>query len=293
MVGFAWALLPAIWAGATVLLQPRFSASRYWEAALAHRATIGAQVLYTTRVLAQMPVPENHCFRQWTDAQCRHDIESRFRVRVVGGWGMTEIAGEGIVGDAWAPQPDRSIGRPAMGYTVRIRDDAGRPVQPGETGHLTIRGERGVSVFAEYFGQAAVTAASFDDEGFFITGDRVILREDGFIQFADRAKDVIKVGGEGVSPAEIESVIATIAGVKEVAVVGRDDERYSEVPVAFVVAAEGAGGDLPARIQAHCADALARFKQPREIVLLDELPRIGFGKISKAKLRDMAAARKS
>ena len=93
-----------------------------------------------------------------------------------------------------------------------IRDPEGKPVRPGETGELTIKGIRGLSIFQEYDGDPAATAAAFDADGFFRTGDRVTLLDEGWIKFSDRASDVIKVGGEGVSPSEIEAVDPRRAG---------------------------------------------------------------------------------
>src|SRR5271155_3050997 len=103
---------------------------------------------------------------------------------------------------------------------ILVLDDRGAPAECGEVGDLAIRGVRGLSLFAEYLGNPSATAEAFDREGFLITGDRVRPDEDGFYFFADRAKDILKVGGENVSAAEIERVILASPGVREVAVVG-------------------------------------------------------------------------
>ena len=137
---------------------------------------------------------------------------------------------------------------------------------------------------------------AFNEQGLFLTGDRVIVHEDGFIQFSERAKDVIKVGGEGVSPAEIERVILEMPGIQEAAVVAHQDKAYGEIPVAFVVLAPdqktGDADGAPARVMEHCRRSLAKFKVPREIVVLSELPRINFGKIAKVKPREWLQSRK-
>jgi carnitine-CoA ligase len=118
----------------------------------------------------------------------------------------------------------------------------------------------------------------------------VILHEDGWIEFADRTKDVIKVGGEGVSAAEIEAVIRRVPGVAEVAVIGKPDPVYGEVAAAFVIGANEDHAALEAQILAACSASLAKFKVPRQIVFVPDLPRVGFGKIAKAKLRAQLAA---
>ena len=139
------------------------------------------------------------------------------------------------------------------------------------------------------------TREAFDDDGLFRTGDRVIVWEDGFIQFSERVKDVIKVGGEGVSPAEIERVVLEVPGIREVAVVAQAHEAYGQVPVAFVVMREklhiSEHAGVSASVLAHCGTSLSKFKVPREVIVMDELPRINFGKIAKAQLRDWLQAR--
>jgi crotonobetaine/carnitine-CoA ligase len=202
-------------------------------------------------------------------------------------WGMTELVAPGICGDPTSPPTEGALGRPSLAHQIRVRDPEGRAVQPGETGELTVRGIRGLSIFLEYDGDPAATASAFDDEGFFRTGDRVTLLDDGSIRFSDRASDIIKVGGEGVSPSEIESVVRGVKGVRDVAVVGAADESYGQVPVAFVEAAEDVGRDLEADILNSCKASLAKFKVPRRVVILPELPRVGNAKIAKAKLRQM------
>ncbi|MDX2295195.1 AMP-binding enzyme, partial [Streptomyces roseofulvus] len=126
-------------------------------------------------------------------------------------------------------------GRAAPEYEFRLLNERGQPCAPGETGDLAIRGRRGLSLFAEYVDDPAATAAAFDAEGFLLTGDRAFRAADGFFYFADRATDMLKVGGENVSAAEIERVIAVVPGVREVAVVGRPDPLLDEVPVAFLL----------------------------------------------------------
>ena len=291
VVGFSWAFLAGMWAGATVVLQPRFSGSRFWPVALKHKCTLSAQVHFTAGVLARQDVPHHH-FRQFETGIFMPSLAKIFGVREVSGWGMTEMVSQPITGEPWSDQADKSIGRPAPGYGVIVEDDDRKPVQPGETGHLKILGRRGLSIFKEYYGNAGATRESFDERGFFDPGDRVILHENGWIEFADRTKDVMKVGGEGVSGSEVEHAIKGVAGVKDAAVVGRDDETWGEVPIAFVEL-DDPGADreaVKARILDHCQKTLAKFKQPRAVVVLDELPRVGFGKLAKVKIREMAEA---
>ena len=140
-----------------------------------------------------------------------------------------------------------------------------------------------MSIFKEYDGNPEATASAFDAEGFFRTGDRVTLLEDGWIKFSDRASDIIKVGGEGVSPSEIESVVRGVPGVRDVAVVAAEDATYGQVPVAFVEAESRCPAVISkATFWRLAASSLAKFKVPRRVVIMSELPRVGNAKIAKS-----------
>src|SRR5262249_46286054 len=140
-----------------------------------------------------------------------------------------------------------------------VRDDGRTPVDIDEVGNLLVRGTPGVSMFAEYLNQPQATADSFDELGWFRTGDLVSVHADGYLSFVDRAKDMLKVGAENVAASEVERVILETGRVREVAVVGRSDEKLDEVPVAFVIPADG-GVDLTEQLLAACAQRLADFK---------------------------------
>lgn len=284
----SYSVLAALWVGASVVVQPRFSASRFWPVSLKHGCTWASLVPFCLRALMAHEVPAQHSYRLWGNGVCEPPTDAHFRVKTIGWWGMTETITHGTVGSAHHPDEPMSMGRPAPEYELRVEVD-GRDAQPGETGDLLIRGVRGLSLFAEYAHNAAATAESFDDRGYFITGDRVRVLENGYLVFADRSKDMLKVGGENVAASEIERVIAAVPGVQEVAVVGRKDAMYDEVPVAFVLPAPGAPATLAADIEAACAKSLADFKQPREVRLVDALPRSTLEKIAKAELRALLA----
>lgn len=283
----AYSVLATLWAGASCVIQPRFSASRFWPISLKHRCTWASMVPFCTRALGEQPIPEAHSYRLWGGVACDPPTDRQFRVRTIGWWGMTETITQGILGHAAHPNTPLSIGRPAPEYDIRILNDRGLTAEPGETGDLSIRGVRGLSLFAEYAGDPQATAAAFDDEGYFATGDRVTLQADGSIVFADRSKDMLKVGGENVAASEIERVIMTVSGVREAAVVAKKHPMYDEVPVAFVIplALEAPDGDLVEAIMAVCRTQLAKFKVPHEVRLVESLPRSTLEKIAKAELR--------
>ncbi|CAG9168764.1 Crotonobetaine/carnitine--CoA ligase [Cupriavidus laharis] len=284
-----YSVAASLWVGATVVLLPKFSVSRFWPVSLRHGCTWTSMVPFCVRALMGQPRPERHSYRHWGSGVCEPPTDAHFGVKTIGWWGMTETISHGTVGSPHRANAPMSMGRPSPGYEIHVLDAAGRPVAPGETGDLHVRGQRGVSLFLEYFNDPAATAAAFREDGLFITGDRVRLGDDGALYFADRAKDMLKVGGENVAASEIERVIALVPGVAEAAVVAKKHPMLDEVPVAFVIPGQGAGEDLAARILAACTAQLADFKRPHEVRLVDSLPRATLEKVAKARLRDMLA----
>ncbi len=203
---------------------------------------------------------------------------------------MTETITHGIVGEVDQPNTPMSIGRAATEYSIRITDDDGAPTQSATPAISSIKGIPGLSLFAEYLHNEKATRESFDAHGYFITGDRVTLLDHGFIKFGDRAKDMLKVGGENVAASEIEQVIAVVAGVREAAVVAKKHPMLDEVPVVFIIPHAGvarAPADLHDNVMAACRGALADFKVPREIRFVDEMPRSTLEKVAKAELRKL------
>jgi carnitine-CoA ligase len=294
----AYSVLASLWVGCTAVLVPRFSTSRFWATSLAYGCTWTSQIPFCVKALMTQEVPSNHRYRFWGMGICSTPIEEHFKLKTLGWWGMTETITHGIVGHVHLPNLSQAIGRPAPEYEIAIMEDdavpvrEGRAIEPGGSGQLLIRGIRGLSLFQEYLGNAKATAEGFDPEGWFRTGDRVNLLLDGSIQFGDRDKDMLKVGGENVAASEVERVITTVPGVHECAVVAKKHPMLDEVPVAFILPNPDAPPDLAQRVAQACLNQLADFKQPREIRLVSELPRSTLEKIAKAELRLMLAAEK-
>ena len=279
-----YSVLPTLWTGGAFVLQPKFSASRFWDVVIRNHCTVASITLFVGRVLSQRDVPRND-LRLIGYAVSDPPLSEHLGVKIIGWWGMTETVSHGIVGAVQSPNRPLTIGRPATEYDLRIVDDDGEPAALNDVGELLIRGIPGVSMFSRYLHDEAATAASFDDAGWFYTGDLVRLDEHGFIRFCDRAKDMLKVGGENVAASEIERVVLQVSGVSEAAVVGQVDPLFGEVPVAVVVPVDGPTADLTDRISAACKEQLADFKQPRAVHLVRDLPRATLEKVAKAELR--------
>ena len=281
----AYSVLSSLWVGATIVVQPRFSASRFWEVSLKHSCTWTSMVPFCLKALLDKPVPK-HSYRLWGNGICEPASDAHFNVKTIGWWGMTETIAPGVVGSVHFPNTPMTMGRPSIGVEIAVVGPDGGDVSPGETGDLKIRGIPGISLFKEYLNNLDATENSFDEEGFFVTGDRVTMLPDGYLAFADRDKDMMKVGGENVAASEIERVIATLPEVAEVAVVARKDKMLDEVPVAFLLVPGGVvPDDFENQVIDLCRSQLADFKVPREVRIVTELPRSTLEKIAKNKLR--------
>ena len=141
-----------------------------------------------------------------------------------------------------------------------------------------------------YYNKPEETAASYTDDGWFMTGDVGVWRDDGYLRFLGRYKDMLKVGGENVDPMEVEGYLLEHPSVHQVAVVGCPDRRLSEVAVAYVQKAERADIEQN-QIIAYCRGKVASFKIPRHVVFVDDFPMTASGKIRKVELRADAAER--
>jgi fatty-acyl-CoA synthase len=148
---------------------------------------------------------------------------------------------------------------------------------------------RGSRLTRGYYQDPAATAAAIDPEGWLHTGDLAVMTVAGACRIVGRLKDMIKTGGENVSPEEVEEVVAGHPSVVRAAVVGAPDARWGELVVAFVVPSPGARID-PAELERHCRDRLSPFKVPRVWRVVEELPMTASTKVRRAELRRMAAA---
>ena len=173
-----------------------------------------------------------------------------------------------------------SVGRAHSCVEVRVTDEAGRDLPPGETGEILVRGS---SVMLGYWNNPDASARTLQD-GWLWTGDMGALDEEGFLTLKDRSKDVIISGGTNIYPCEVEEVLLQHESVAEVSVVGRPSAAWGEEVVAFVVARPGHAVD-PAALDRHCLAQIARFKRPKEYVVLRELPKNNYGKVLKTDLR--------
>lgn len=213
-----------------------------------------------------------------------NSFKSKIGMPILERYGMTEagmitsnpLNGERIAG---------TVGYPLPGVSARLCDENGVPVAVGDAGVLEITGP---NVFKGYWQMPNKTAEEFRADGFFITGDIATISDDGRIAIVGRAKDLIISGGYNVYPKEIELIVDELAGVKESAVIGLSHPDFGEAVFAVIVKDGSADVDAPTIIE-NLRGQLAKFKQPKSIAFIDELPRNTMGKVQKKTLREIYA----
>jgi acyl-CoA synthetase (AMP-forming)/AMP-acid ligase II len=197
-------------------------------------------------------------------------------------YGLTEtVSGDTFLDQASIRTKRGSVGRACLYLELDIWDGDGVSLPAGEPGEIVLRGPK---VFKGYWRDPDATAKAFAG-GWFHTGDIGVRDADGYVTIVDRLKDMIVSGGENIASSEVERVLYEHDAVLEAAVVGRPDERWGEVPVAFVVV-NPAVPTTAEELIVHCGAHLARFKTPKAVILIDALPRNPSGKVLKRELRD-------
>ncbi len=283
----------ALKAGATVVLNPeRSTAARMFELIREHRATVFvsvptlyAQMLQTVAsgahadlfslrlcLAAAEPLPAD-LYRRWRE---------RFGLEILDAIGTTEATHCFISNRVGDVRPG-STGRAVPGYRIRLVDEHGVDVPPGEIGNLAISGG---SIFTGYWNRRDVTNRVLHGEWYF-TGDKYYQDADGYYWYKGRADDMLRVSGHWVSPAEVEAALVSHPAVLEAAVVGKMDADELVKPKAFVVLREsGAACErLAEELQAHVKATIAPYNYPRWVEFCDALPKTATGKIQRYKLR--------
>ena len=290
--GLCIQVLPALAVGAAVKLHPRFDPATWLQDLVAWRPSTSLLVPAVMQALLAHP--------EWSTADLRSlrfvnsgssivplALIEAFHARgvpVAQVYGSTETGPFSI-----ALRPDEAmnragqVGLPAPAVALRLLDEKGLDVVCGEVGEIALRAPnlmRGYHRLAEGSGFVGGRA-----DGWFVTGDLARRDVDGYVTVVGRSKDLIISGGENIYPAEIENLAAAWPGVAEATVVGLPDPRWGEVPVLVLVARSGVLLDL-AGLRASLVRQLARYKQPRRIVVAEDLPRTALGKVQKSLLRE-------
>jgi long-chain acyl-CoA synthetase len=281
----------AIRAGATLVLVPRFEVGAVLDAIERHGVTVfgGVPTMYVALQHADLTGRDVSRLRVCVSGgaaipgEVLRGFESAFHgAPVLEGYGLSETCALATFNRSADDRKVLSIGKRMWGVEMRVvdRDDRELPRGSEHVGELVIRGH---NVMKGYLGKPDATAEAMRG-GWFHTGDLGYQDEDGFFFIVDRKKDLVIRGGFNVYPREIEEVLHEHPAVLEAAVVGRPDERLGEEVVAYIALRRGTSAD-PEEVVAFCKERLAAYKYPREVVVLDDLPKGPSGKVLKTELR--------
>jgi benzoate-CoA ligase len=275
----------------TVLMAERPTPAAVFKRIVEKKPTIfcGVPTLYAA-MLADPAFPKKgeHALRACTSAgealppRIAQGFKEKTGVDILDGIGSTEMLHIFL-----SNRPDDvrygTTGKPVPGYELRLVDEAGNPVKPGELGELQIRGDTSA---AQYWNSRAKSRATFVGE-WTKSGDKYSQDADGYYVYGGRSDDMLKVSGIYVSPAEVEAALVSHDAVLEAAVVGHEDDSKLVKPKAYVVLKQGQSPSdtLAQSLQQHVKDKLAPYKYPRWIEFIGELPKTATGKIQRFKLR--------
>lgn len=284
-------LVPLVVIGGRIVLHREFDAAEIWRAVEEEGCTVILGVPTIWKMLLEAPsfASTDLSSVRWLisgGAPLPQYLIEAYQARDIvfkQGFGMTEVGVNCFamtVEDSF--QKIGSIGKPMMHTEVRLVDSDGQDVAPGEVGELLFRGQH---VCLGYWNNPQATAKSLGDDGWFHSGDQARCDEDGYYYVAGRQKDMIISGGVNVYPAEIEAQLVQHSGVEDAAVVAIPHDQWGEVGVAFVVP-RSPGGLQAQELGEFLEPRLARFKIPKDFVVLDDLPRTAYGKVVKGDLRE-------
>jgi long-chain acyl-CoA synthetase len=216
----------------------------------------------------------------------QRQFEKKFGGQMYVGYGLSEASPGIAVEREGMPRKLGSTGKPSEGVEVKIVDDDGHELPRGQVGEICARGD---NISPGYYEDPEATAETFRD-GWLFTGDLGTLDDDGYLFIVGRKKDLIIRGGLNIYPKDVEEIIHRHPAVLEAAVVGVPDTMMGEEVCAYVVKRPGAAVSAE-EIVRHCQSALAKYKTPRYVEIVDQLPKTTLGKIQKKELRKLAAAK--
>lgn len=278
--------------GARMVLMDRFSATRALDLIEREKVTYVPGTPTAFIALSNSPAIEHarlESLRLLLSAGASFPVQSikelrqKFKTTFIDSFGMNEFGmGFWCLPEDDPDEVDGSIGRAIPGVEARVVDADGRPVPLGETGELVIKS---AGMCAGYHNNAEANASSWDEEGWFHSGDLATLDDKGYFRVVGRSKDVIIRGGANVSPREVEEVLIREPRIREVAVIGLPDEYYGEVVCVCVIPKPGEKPTVD-EIQAYLKTRIASYKLPSRVVMLNEFPRNSMGKVRKEVLKE-------
>lgn len=287
----------ALWAEACVALSPRFSASRFWDEIRSTGATQFNSLGAMTNIIWKLPRgphEHDHSLRQCMTVPVPKDIyremQERYHLTLTSVYAMTENFAMTLALPDDPPQKAGSSGKPRGDCQLRIVDDAGRDLAPGEVGEIWMRPAQAASVMKGYYKMPQETASQYTGE-WFHTGDRGYLDADGFLFFVDRKKEAIRRRGENISAHEVETILCRHPAILEVAAVPVASEMSEDDVMVYVVRSAGQALSQ-ADVVRFAAENMSYFMVPRYVEFVGQLPKTASEKVEKYKLKEDARARR-
>jgi crotonobetaine/carnitine-CoA ligase len=294
--GGLYGVWPAMLAQASIVMVKQFSASGFGRQLHDYDISFTAvNATHLMMILSNPSTPHDSDHRAWrmmlgltvNDSDKIIEFEKRFNTRLCPTYGLTESLGISTVGDPVGPRKIGSAGRLVRGLSLRIVDDSGTEVGPGQPGVAEFRSHQDHCLTLGYYKDPELTSQTFQD-GWLRSGDILTIDEAGYAHFLDRQKDMIKRSGFNVAPAEIERAVRLVPGVSDVAAVPAPDDLREQAIVAYVTRDDDSlTADEVIRV---CSETLADYKVPQVVEFIDELPRDILGKVDRKVLRERALA---
>ncbi|MBT2423771.1 AMP-binding protein [Streptomyces sp. ISL-22] len=273
--------------GARLTVMGRFTVDAFRDAVERHRPTYFSAVPTIYAMLLAQPRDADFssvrfavCGAAPASKELLDAVEKRFGLVLAEGYGLTECTCAATSNRWWGERRAGTVGQAFPGVRVEVVDPDGAILPRGERGEVVVQGP---NVMRGYLNRPDATAEALRD-GWLHTGDVGVIDEDGYLRIVDRIKDLIIRGGENIYPKEIETVLMSVEGVYEAAVIGQSDERFGEAPFAYVAVLPGAAVTAEELIKA-CTANLARYKVPVGVHVVEAVPKNPVGKIDKPTLR--------
>ena len=286
-----YSTLTALWGGAAICLERRFSASRFWSDVHRYGATQFNAMMIVTSILEKLPPTPEEADNPVRLAMMvpppanRRELEDRWGLKIISQYAMSEASPIAILDPGDAYDKPRTSGKLVDNLEIRIVDENDVEVPRGTPGEVVLRPKEPWTIFNEYYGKPEATAKAFRNL-WFHTGDRAYLDDDDYLYFVDRVKDAIRRRGENISAYEIEMVMQKNPRIREIAAVPAPSEMGEDEVAVFVVPADP---DLTEReVVDYAVGQMAYFMVPRYVAFVESMPKTPSQKIQKTSLREQA-----
>ncbi|MBL4919235.1 AMP-binding protein [Szabonella alba] len=287
-----YSTLTAIWGGAAIALEKRFSASNFWSDVHAYKATQFNAMMIVTSVLEKLEPTELERDNPLRLAMMvppprnRRELEDRWGLKIFAQYALSEAVPIALLDPGDAYDKPRTSGKVANdAIDVRIVDEHDIELPAGTPGEVVLRPRQPWSIFSGYYGKPEATASAFRNL-WFHTGDRAYIDAEGYLYFVDRVKDAIRRRGENISAFEIETILQKHPGISEIAAVPAPSEMGEDEVAIFVVRKDETLSE--AEIVSYAIDHMAYFMVPRFVLFVDSMPKTPSQKVQKNGLRERA-----